>query len=149
MKFCATRGDHRKAALRLLHRPLPTAAPKRSGPKVRYDPAEVLPVLKTLWLASDPLCSKLLQAALPAWLGHHERRAAPLPEAFKRRSENGWTGRPADRHDAGEPHEIQHPPAAGVLLPVPAGTGGSPGPPIPMLSQALSGGWAARTSRRR
>jgi hypothetical protein len=84
-EFCATCGYHRKAALRLLNRPLPAAPPKRPGPKVRYDPKEVLPVLKAVWLASDQLCSKLLQAALPEWLEHHERRSAPLPEAFRRK----------------------------------------------------------------
>jgi hypothetical protein len=84
-EFCATCGYHRKAALRLLNRPLPTAAPKRSGPKIIYDPVAVLPVLKCVWLASDQLCSKLLKAALPEWLEHHERRSAPLPEAFKKK----------------------------------------------------------------
>jgi len=84
-EFCATCGYHRKAALRLLNRPLRTAPPKRSGPKIIYDPKEVLPVLKAIWLASDQLCSKLLQAALPEWLEHHQRRSAPLPEAFKKK----------------------------------------------------------------
>lgn len=84
-EFCATCGYHRKAALRLLNRPRPTAPPKRSGPKIIYEPATVLPVLKAVWLASDQLCSKLLQAALPEWLEHHERRGAPLPEAFKKK----------------------------------------------------------------
>lgn len=82
-EFCATCGYHRKAALRLLNRPLRTAPPKRPGPRRTYDPAEVLPVLKALWLASDQLCSRLLQAALPEWLEHHERHCGPLPEAFK------------------------------------------------------------------
>lgn len=82
-EFCATCGYHRKAALRLLNRPLSIGPPKRSGPKIIYDPAEVLPVLKAVWLASDQLCSKLLKAALPEWLDHYERRSAPLPEAFK------------------------------------------------------------------
>src|SRR2546425_9467487 len=82
-EFCATCGYHRKAALRLLNRPLASAAPKRSGPKITYDPVQVLPMLKAVWLASDQLCSKLLQAALPEWLAHHERRSAPIPEAFK------------------------------------------------------------------
>lgn len=82
-EFCATCGYHRKAALRLLNRPLPTARPRRSGPKVIYQPKEVLPVLKAVWLASDQLCSKLLRAALPEWLEHYERRSAPMPEAFK------------------------------------------------------------------
>src|SRR6266576_3468381 len=82
-EFCAMCGYHRKAALRLLNRPLRTAQLRRSGPKIIYDPALVLPVLKAIWLASDQLCSKLLKAALPAWLEHHERRSSPLPEAFK------------------------------------------------------------------
>ena len=82
-EFCAVCGYHRKAALRLLNRPLPITLPKRPGPKVRYDPAEVLPVLKAVWLASDQLCSKLLKAALPIWLEHHQRRTTRLAEAFK------------------------------------------------------------------
>src|SRR5207248_9208715 len=82
-EFCATCGYHRKAALRLLNRPLPIRVPKRSGPKITYDPVEVLPVLKAVWLASDQLCSKLLKAALPEWLEHQERRLAPLPGSFK------------------------------------------------------------------
>lgn len=64
-EFCAPCGYHRKAALRLLNRPLPTPSPQRSGPKIIYEPAAVLPVLKAVWLASDQLCSKLLKAALP------------------------------------------------------------------------------------
>lgn len=82
-EFCATCGYHRKAALRLLNRALPSAPPKRPGPKRIYEPAQVLPVLKAVWLASDQLCSKLLRAALPEWLEHQQRRCAPLPEAFK------------------------------------------------------------------
>jgi hypothetical protein len=82
-EFCAICGYHRKAALRLLNRPLGLGPPKRPGPKVRYEPAEVLPVLKAVWLASDQLCSKLLKAALPAWLEYHQRRTTPLAEAFK------------------------------------------------------------------
>ena len=84
-EFCATCGYHRKAALRLLNRPLSPGPPKRSGPKIIYDPVEVLPVLKVIWLASDQLCSKLLKAALPEWIEHHQRRSAPLPEAFKKK----------------------------------------------------------------
>ena len=81
-EFCATCGYHRKSALRLLNQVLRTAPPKRSGPKVIYDPAEVLPALKSVWLASDLLCSKLLKAALPEWLEHYERRGAPLGGSF-------------------------------------------------------------------
>ena len=82
-EFCATCGYHRKAALRLLNRSLSNAPAKRSGPKIIYEPAEMLPVLKAIWLASDQLCSKLLKAALPEWIESQERRTAPLPEAFK------------------------------------------------------------------
>ena len=47
-EFCATCDYHRKAALRLLNRPLRTAPPQRSVPKLLCDPAEVLPVLKAV-----------------------------------------------------------------------------------------------------
>jgi hypothetical protein len=43
-EFCATCGYHRKAALRLLNDPLPTAPSRRSGPKIIYGPAQVWPV---------------------------------------------------------------------------------------------------------
>lgn len=105
-EFCATGGYHPKAALRLLNRPLRSAPPKRSGPKVRYDPAEVLPVLKAVWLASDQLCSKLLQAALPEWLDHYERRFAPLGAAFK---EKLLQISPAQIDRLLRPVRVQHP----------------------------------------
>jgi hypothetical protein len=82
-EFCATCGYHRKAALRLLNRRLATGPPKRSGPKIVYEPTQILPVLKAVWLASDQLCSKLLKAALPEWLEHYELGSGRLPEALK------------------------------------------------------------------
>jgi transposase InsO family protein len=105
-EFCATCGYHRKAALRLLNRALATAPPKRSGPKLTYDPAEVLPVLKAIWLASDQLCSKLLRAALPEWLEHFERRSAPLPEALRKKL---LAISPAQIDRLLRPARVQHP----------------------------------------
>ncbi len=105
-EFCATCGYHRKAALRLLNRRLPSAPPKRPGPKRTYDPAQVLPVLKAIWLASDQLRSKLLQAALPEWLEHHERGSAPVPEAFKKKLRQIS---PAQIDRLLRPARVQHP----------------------------------------
>jgi hypothetical protein len=105
-EFCATCGYHRKAALRLLNRPLRTTPPRRSGPRVRYDPVQVLPVLKAVWLVSEQLCSKLLQAALPEWLEHYERRSAPLPDAFK---EKLLQISPAQIDRLLRPSRVQHP----------------------------------------
>lgn len=105
-EFCATCGYHRKAALRLLNRPVRSAPPLRSGPKISYEPVQVLPVLKAIWLASDQLCSKLLKAALPEWLEHHERRCAPLPEAFK---EKLLQISPAQIDRLLRPARVQHP----------------------------------------
>ena len=105
-EFCATCGYHRKAALRLLNRPLGTAPPKRSGPKVLYDPAEMLPALKAIWLASDQLCSKLLKAALPQWIEHHPPTGTPLPEAFKKKL---LKISPAQIDRLLRPSRIQHP----------------------------------------
>lgn len=70
-EFCATCGYHRKSALRLLNRPIATATQgKRPGPKPIYDPDALRPALKSIWLASDQLCSKLLKPALPLWVAH-------------------------------------------------------------------------------
>ncbi len=83
-EFCATSGYHRKSALRLLNRPLVVGSVrKRPGPKPIYDAAELLPVLKSIWVKSDQLCSKLLKAALPEWLEHYDDPKAPLTEAVK------------------------------------------------------------------
>lgn len=105
-EFCATCGYHRKSALRLLHRPLPTVPPKRSGPKISYDPVAGLPVLKAVWLASDQLCRKLLKAALPEWLAHYERHSAPLGKAFK---EKLLAISPAQIDRLLRPARVQHP----------------------------------------
>lgn len=105
-EFCAMCGYHRKAALRLLNRPLVTTRPQRSGPKITYEAALLLPVLKAVWLASDQLCSKLLKAALPEWLEHQERRGAPLPEALK---EKLLQISPAQIDRLLKPARVQHP----------------------------------------
>ena len=105
-EFCANCSDHRQAALRLLNTALRTTPPKRSGPKRSYEPAEVLPVLKAIWLASDQPCNRLLQAALPQWLSHHEGRTAPLPEAFK---EKLLQISPAQIDRLLRPARVQHP----------------------------------------
>jgi hypothetical protein len=66
-EFCANCGYHRKFALRLLNRPL-QASRRRPGPNPKYDPAQLLPPLKTIWLCAEQPCSKLLKATLPLWL---------------------------------------------------------------------------------
>src|SRR5689334_12211023 len=68
-EFCAVCGYHRKSALRLLRRVLDAPPKRRPGPPKAYPPERLLPTLRTVWLASDQLCSKRLKAALPEWLG--------------------------------------------------------------------------------
>ena len=77
-EFCALCGYHRKSALRLLNRPQRTTPTKRSGPKIIYDPVEVLPVLKALWLASDQIVQQAAQGGAARMAGtlRAELRAA-------------------------------------------------------------------------
>ena len=82
-EFCHNCGYHRKAALRLLNRPLQGACRKRPGPKPTYDPGQLLPVLKFIWLESDQPCSKLLKAALPAWLAHYPESAPAISDTIR------------------------------------------------------------------
>ena len=79
-EFCAVCGYHRKYALRLLRtsgkRSKPTGS--KPGPASRYVTPELLAALRTIWMASDQLCSKRLKAALPLWLPHYEASFKPL-----------------------------------------------------------------------
>lgn len=78
-EFCAVCGYHRKYALRLLgnHRRSRRAAHK-PGPASRYDTPELVEALRTIWMASDQLCSRRLKAALPLWLPHYATSFHPL-----------------------------------------------------------------------
>jgi hypothetical protein len=82
-EFCLVCNYHRKAAVRLLGRPLGGLGRKRPGPKPIYDRAVLLPVLKEVWLSSDQLCSKLLKAALPHWIAHYEQGRSALCAGVK------------------------------------------------------------------
>ena len=76
-EFCAICDYNRKYAIRRL-----STRPKRQkqtqGRKPRYEHAKILPPLKTIWLASDQLCSKRLKAALKEWLPAYEKEQGLL-----------------------------------------------------------------------
>ena len=50
----------------------------KPGPASRYNTPELVEALRTVWMASDQLCSKRLKAALPLWLPHYETSFHPL-----------------------------------------------------------------------
>lgn len=72
-EFIQVCGYHRKSALRLLHKRIKRrqVAVRRKG-RPRYDRERILPALTSIWLASDQMCSKKLQAALRDWLPHYK-----------------------------------------------------------------------------
>jgi len=64
-EFVKTTGIHRKSVIRLLSRsPARTSARKRRGRKRTYG-APVVEALRSLWEASDRLCSKRLRPFIP------------------------------------------------------------------------------------
>ena len=78
-EFCAVCGYHRKYALRLLgNRKRGSKAAHKPGPTSRYDTPELVEALRTIWMASDQLCSRRLKAALPLWLPHYATSFHPL-----------------------------------------------------------------------
>ncbi len=81
-EFCAVCGYHRKYALRLLGAPFRRAKkqPSKPGPASRYDTPELIEALRTIWLASDQLCSRRLKAALPLWVPHYATSFRPLSD---------------------------------------------------------------------
>ena len=77
-EFFAVCGYHRKYALRLLgvqHKRGKKATCK-PGPVSCYDSPELVEALRTIWMASDQLCSKRLKAALPLWRSRTETNEA-------------------------------------------------------------------------
>lgn len=80
-EFCETHGYHRKAAARLLRQaPISDKKPKKPGKKKTYEPDVFLEPLKKIWLATDQMCGKRLQRALPLWLPHYQKHHEPLLE---------------------------------------------------------------------
>lgn len=82
-EFCKVCGYHRKSALRLLKSSTPRLS-KRPGPKPKYG-AEVLEVLKKIWLATDQMCSKRLKVALKLWLPYYEKDSGVLEGPLRRK----------------------------------------------------------------
>jgi len=65
-------GYHRKAAIRAVQpRPAVVAPDVRGRPK-EYDPAQLLPPLKAIWLAALQPCGERLKACRPDWLPAYE-----------------------------------------------------------------------------
>ena len=79
-EFCAVCGYHRKYALRLLssQNKRGKQVARKPGPASRYDTLELVEALRTIWMASDQLCSNRLKAALPLWLPHYGASFHPL-----------------------------------------------------------------------
>lgn len=72
-EFTKVTGLHRKAAIRLLNRVAESSGKKRGGRRRKYD-STVADSLKTVWEASDRLCSKRLKPFMPEIMGvlrHH------------------------------------------------------------------------------
>ena len=81
-EVCAVTGYHRKAAIRLLRRPV---VPRRGRPgrPVRYGPA-VVAALRRIWEAAGYPWSVRLQAVLPLWLPWAVRRWRIPPDVAER-----------------------------------------------------------------
>jgi hypothetical protein len=72
-EFTQVTGLHRKAAIRLLNRVFESSGKKKGGRLRKYDSA-VVDSLKTIWEASDRLCSRRLKPFMPEILSvlrHH------------------------------------------------------------------------------
>ena len=71
-EFCETSGMHRKHVIRLLTKTPLGWRDKPAGRKKHYNPDDIVPPLKAIWLATDQMCGKRLKAALPLWLPYYE-----------------------------------------------------------------------------
>lgn len=83
-EFCAICGYNRKYAIRVLQKPRRRQKPvQKRGRKPRYAAEQLLEPLKTIWLATDQMCSKRLCAALKVWLPSYEQTYGPLTDEVR------------------------------------------------------------------
>lgn len=76
-ELCADYQYDRKYAIKLLRGRLPLPSGRaRPGPEPRY--AEILPVVKQIWLTAEQPCGKRLVPILRRWLPYYERHYEPL-----------------------------------------------------------------------
>jgi hypothetical protein len=87
-EFCAVCGYNRKYAVRRLNRSSRKKAGKKPGKRSRYDVAEVMKPLRSLWLITDQLASKRLKAAIALWLPHYEARYGRVPDDVRDKLSN-------------------------------------------------------------
>lgn len=79
-------GLSRKHAIKVMNRPLGSTANRTEtrGRKAVYGEAE-RKVLKTIWLAANQPCGKLLEPMVGLWLPHYERENGRLSNALRKR----------------------------------------------------------------
>jgi hypothetical protein len=71
-EFCHVCGYNRKYAIRLLNRKRKRAR-RRPGRKPVYRSEELVRALKSIWLATDQMCSKKLVAVIPLWMPFYDK----------------------------------------------------------------------------
>jgi hypothetical protein len=79
-EFCQTFSLHRKSAIRLLNaqpKRLKKFAPRKRGPKKKYDDPLLLEVLIDIWKATNLPCAKRLHSLIPLWLPHFDKFIIP------------------------------------------------------------------------
>lgn len=85
-ELCAVSGYHKKHAIRLLNRRKQHKNETKSkrGRKERYSMELYLEPLKHIWLATDQLCGKRLERAMPLWLPYYSSAYGALaPELYE------------------------------------------------------------------
>lgn len=81
-ELCDLYGYHRKYLLAILNH-LNRKKSHRPGPPNQFNDSELINVLKTIWLATDQMCSKRLKAAIPLWLPAYEESYGHQSEYIK------------------------------------------------------------------
>lgn len=76
-EFCQVCGYHRKYAIAKLSSfkkwPRKRSPKSKPGRKSQYHDPNLIQALKTIWIATNLICSKRLKATLPHWIGHYQQ----------------------------------------------------------------------------
>jgi 5S rRNA maturation endonuclease (ribonuclease M5) len=88
-EFCQVCGYHRKYAISKLcsfkKGPRKQSPRNKPGRKSQYHHPDLIEALKSIWIATNLICSKRLKAAIPHWIGHYQHAHRFLTPAILRK----------------------------------------------------------------
>lgn len=81
--YCERKGCHRKSAIRFLNRKVKSKKKRSRAVWGKYNKQKLLPIIQQIWLASEQMCGRRLQAQMGLWVEKYEEYYGPRGSDLK------------------------------------------------------------------